>query len=99
MNYRSITTSEVQIHFPGRGQRQWIKRRRELVTKYAPLVKNIVKGIASKVPYIADKEDLINVGIIGLISALGKFDNKRNVRSKRMRDTASGVRLDELGQD
>lgn len=74
------------------------KERDELVIKYAPLVKNIVERVASKVPaYIADKEDLINVGIIGLISALGKFDNKRNVQFETYaRYRIRGAVLDEL---
>jgi RNA polymerase sigma factor for flagellar operon FliA len=74
------------------------KERDELIIKYAPLVKNIVERIASKVPaYVADKEDLLNVGIIGLISALGKFDEKRNVQFETYaRYRIRGAVLDEL---
>jgi RNA polymerase sigma factor for flagellar operon FliA len=74
------------------------KERDELIIKYAPLVKNIVERIASKVPaYVADKEDLLNVGIIGLISALGKFDEKRNVQFETYaRCRIRGAVLDEL---
>ncbi len=74
------------------------KKRDELIMKYAPLVKNIVERIASRLPsHLQVKEDLINVGIIGLISALEKFDKKRNVKfetyaSIRIR----GAILDEL---
>ena len=51
------------------------KERDELIMKYAPLVKNIAGRFAIKVPqHIADRDDLINVGIIGLISAIEKFD-------------------------
>ena len=55
------------------------KRRDELIIKYAPLVKNIVERIALKLPNYVNKDDLIDVGIIGLISALKKFDETRNV--------------------
>ncbi len=74
------------------------KTRDELVISYAPLVKNIVERIASRVPsYIADKEDLMNVGIIGLISAIGKFDEKRNVQFETYaRYRIRGAVLDEL---
>jgi len=74
------------------------KEREELIMKYAPLVKNIVGRLASKLPIDqADKEDLINVGIMGLMSALEKFDKTRNVQfetyaSFRIR----GAVLDEL---
>jgi len=57
------------------------KKRDALIMQYAPLVKNIVERIAVRVPpYIAGKEDLMNVGVIGLISAIEKFDKERNVQ-------------------
>ncbi len=74
------------------------KKRDELIMKYAPLVKNIVERIASRLPsHLNVKEDLTNVGVIGLISAIEKFDKKRNVKfetyaSFRIR----GAVLDEL---
>lgn len=74
------------------------KKREELIMRYAPLVKNIVGRLAAKLPIdLADKEDLINVGIMGLMSALEKFDKNRNVQfetyaSFRIR----GAVLDEL---
>ncbi len=66
--------------------------------QYAPLVKNIVGRLAAKLPIdSADKEDLVNVGIMGLMSALEKYDKNRNVQfetyaSFRIR----GAVLDEL---
>lgn len=74
------------------------KKREELIMKYAPLVKNIVGRLAAKLPIdAADKEDLINVGVMGLMGALEKFDKTRNVQfetyaSFRIR----GAVLDEL---
>ncbi len=74
------------------------QNRDELIMKYAPLVKNIVGRLAAKLPIdAADKEDLINVGIMGLMSALDKYDKSRNVQfetyaSFRIR----GAVLDEL---
>ena len=73
-------------------------KRDEMIMKYAPLVKNIVGRLAAKLPIdIADKEDLVNVGIMGLMTALDKFDKTRNVQfetyaSFRIR----GAVLDEL---
>ena len=74
------------------------KRRDELVLKYAPLVKNVVSRVTVKLPLNAmDKEEMTSVGIIGLMSAIEKFDKKRNVKfetyaSFRIR----GAVLDEL---
>lgn len=74
------------------------KKREKLIMQYAPLVKNIVGRLAAKLPIdSADKEDLVNVGIMGLMSALEKYDKARNVQfetyaSFRIR----GAVLDEL---
>ena len=57
------------------------KTRDELIMQYAPLVKNIVGRLAAKLPIdAADKEDLVNVGVMGLMSALEKYDEPRNVQ-------------------
>jgi RNA polymerase sigma factor FliA len=74
------------------------QQRDELIMQYAPLVKNIVGRLAAKLPIdAADKEDLVNVGVMGLMSALDKYDKTRNVQfetyaSFRIR----GAVLDEL---
>jgi len=65
--------------------------------QYAPLVKNIVERIAMKLPRDVSSADLINVGIIGLIDALEKFDEKRNVRFEiYAKFRIRGAILDEL---
>ena len=66
--------------------------------KYAPLVKNIVGRMTYKLPIdAADREDLINVGIIGLMEALEKFDRNRNVQFETFaRFRIRGAILDEL---
>lgn len=73
-------------------------KRNELIMKYAPLVKNIVWRLAARLPIdIADKEDLINVGIIGLMSALEKYDKTRNVQFETYASfRIKGAVLDEL---
>jgi len=74
------------------------KDRDKLILKYAPLVKSIVDRIACKVPgHVAERDDLINVGVIGLISALEKFDKGRNVQFETYaRFRIRGAVLDEL---
>lgn len=66
--------------------------------EYAPLVKNIVGRMAFKLPIdVADREDLINVGIMGLMEALDKFDQNRNVQFETYaRFRIRGAILDEL---
>jgi RNA polymerase sigma factor FliA len=72
--------------------------RDELIMKYLPLVKNVVLRMAAKLPIDhADKEDLINVGIIGLMSAIEKYDATRNVQfDTYARFRIKGAVLDEL---
>jgi RNA polymerase sigma factor for flagellar operon FliA len=66
------------------------KKHDESIMKYAPLVKNIVERISARLPsHLNVKEDLINVGIIGLIAAVDKFDDKRNVKF----ETYAGFRI------
>ena len=65
------------------------KEREERILKYVPLVKNIVGRIAMRLPDYMSKDDLINVGVMGLMSALEKFDEKRNVRF----ETYAGFRI------
>ncbi len=74
------------------------KRRDELVLQYAPLVKNVVSRVMVKLPLNAmDKEEMTSVGIIGLMSAIEKFDKKRNVKFETYaRFRIRGAVLDEL---
>ena len=73
------------------------KKRDELIIKYAPFVKNIVERIALRLPNHVNKDDLISVGIIGLISALKRFDETKNVAfATYARLRIQGAILDEL---
>jgi RNA polymerase sigma factor for flagellar operon FliA len=74
------------------------KRRDELVLQYAPLVKNVVSRVTVKLPLNSmDKEEMMSVGIIGLMSAIEKFDKRRNVKFETYaRFRIRGAVLDEL---
>jgi RNA polymerase sigma factor for flagellar operon FliA len=65
------------------------KEREKLIIKYVPLVKNIVGRIAMRLPSHVGKDDLVNAGIIGLMSAIEKFDETRNV----LFETYAGFRI------
>ena len=65
--------------------------------QYAPLVKNIVERIVMRLPRDVSSDDLIHVGIIGVIDALEKFNEKRNVRFETYaKFRIRGAILDEL---
>ena len=63
--------------------------REQLIIQYIPLVKNIVGRIAMRLPSHVGKDDLVNAGIIGLMSALEKYDETRNV----LFETYAGFRI------
>lgn len=50
----------------------------ELIIKYLPLVKKVVGKIESS-DNIHDMDDLISIGVIGLMDAINKFDPKKKV--------------------
>jgi RNA polymerase sigma factor for flagellar operon FliA len=52
--------------------------REQLVSEYLPYVKRIVQRIATHLPASVDVEDLMNVGVIGLIQAVDRYDPKRD---------------------
>jgi RNA polymerase sigma factor for flagellar operon FliA len=52
--------------------------REQLVNEYLPYVKRIVQRIATHLPASVDVEDLKNVGVIGLIQAVDRYDPRRD---------------------
>jgi len=52
--------------------------RDQLITEYLPYVKRIVHRIAVHLPSTIDIDDLMNVGVIGLIQAVDRYDPKRD---------------------
>ena len=52
--------------------------RDQLIAEYLPYVKRIVHRIAVHLPSTIDIEDLMNVGVIGLIQAVDRYDPKRD---------------------
>ena len=69
----------------------------EQVTKYAPLVKRIAYHMMARLPASVEVDDLIQVGLIGLMDAVGRFDGTQGAQfesyaTQRIR----GSMLDEL---
>ncbi|MCP4579120.1 MAG: sigma-70 family RNA polymerase sigma factor, partial [Deltaproteobacteria bacterium] len=52
----------------------------QLVLQYLPYVKNIVQRIHSQLPIGVEEDDLTNVGVIGLIDAIDRYDPTRGVK-------------------
>lgn len=52
--------------------------RNQIINEYLPYVKRIVNRIAVHLPAMIDTDDLINVGVIGLIQAIERYDPSRD---------------------
>lgn len=71
--------------------------RDEIILKHAPMVKYIASRIASKLPQSVELDDLMQVGILGLIDAVSKFDPQRGIKFQTYADfRVRGAILDEL---
>jgi len=73
------------------------QHRNDLAVAYVPLVRMVAEEIASRVPKSIDAEDLVSVGVFGLLQAIEGFDPARNVKFEtfcRMR--IRGAMIDEL---
>ncbi|MBF0309690.1 MAG: FliA/WhiG family RNA polymerase sigma factor [Magnetococcales bacterium] len=71
--------------------------RDEIILKYAPLVKFVANRIAMRLPPGVDQDDLIQVGILGLIDAVAKFEPERGIKFQTYAEfRIRGAILDEL---
>jgi RNA polymerase sigma factor for flagellar operon FliA len=67
----------AEMRTPVSSDRQ-VPSREQLILKYLPYVKRIVNRIAIHLPPNVDTEDLMNVGVIGLIQAIDRYDETRD---------------------
>lgn len=91
---RSSPRDELWRKFLRTRRRQ---HRNDLAVAYVPLVRMVAEEIASRVPKSVDAEDLVSVGVFGLLQAIEGFDPARNVKFEtfcRMR--IRGAMIDEL---
>ncbi len=51
----------------------------EAIARHAPMVYRMVKRLAERVPASVDRQDLFNAGILGLLTAIERFDASRGV--------------------
>jgi RNA polymerase sigma factor for flagellar operon FliA len=56
------------------------RARERLVVAYSPLVKYVAGRMSSGLPAHVEEADLISYGLIGLISAIGRFDLTREIK-------------------
>jgi RNA polymerase sigma factor FliA len=73
------------------------RARERLVLAYAPLVKYVAGRMSSGLPSHVEEADLISYGLIGLISAIERFEPEREIRFETFAITRiKGSIIDEL---
>ncbi len=71
--------------------------RNQLVLHYSPLVKYVAGRMASGLPAHVEEADLISYGLVGLISAIERFDLEREIKFETYAITRiKGAIIDEL---
>lgn len=54
--------------------------RERLILQYTPLVKFVINGMSMTLPTIADSDDIVGYGTIGLVNAVDRYDPTRSVK-------------------
>ncbi|MFO0730048.1 MAG: sigma-70 family RNA polymerase sigma factor [Nitrospiraceae bacterium] len=71
--------------------------RERVIQEFAHVVKAMAHRLAFRLPAYLDAEDLVSVGIIGLMDAMDKYDPKREAKFKTYAEfRIRGAMLDEI---
>ena len=74
-----------------------VDNREAVIKEYAPMVKYVANRIAMRLPPHIEVDDLISVGVLGLIDAIDKYDSSRGAKFKTYAEfRVRGAILDEL---
>jgi len=73
------------------------ENREEVIKQYSPMIKYVANRIAMRLPPHIEVDDLISVGVLGLIDAITKYDPTRGAKFKTYAEfRVRGAILDEL---
>ena len=73
------------------------ENREEIIIKYSPMIKYVANRIAMRLPPHVEVDDLISVGVLGLMDAISKYDPTRGAKFKTYAEfRVRGAILDEL---
>lgn len=74
-----------------------VENREAVIEEYAPMIKYVANRIAMRLPPHIEVDDLISVGVLGLIDAIDKYDSSRGAKFKTYAEfRVRGAILDEL---
>ena len=71
---------ELAELYQGKEWQRDVSSKDQLVLQYLPYVKNIVQRIYAQLPSGVEEDDLTNVGVIGLIDAIDRYDPTRGTK-------------------
>jgi RNA polymerase sigma factor for flagellar operon FliA len=93
-NVKAIELKDLWRRYKSAGDRA---ARERLVVAYAPLVKYVAGRMASGLPAHVDEADLVSYGLVGLISAIERFELEREIKFETYAITRiKGAIIDEL---
>ncbi len=93
-NVKAIELRELWRRYKATGDE---KARERLVVAYSPLVKYVGGRMASGLPAHVEESDLISYGLVGLISAIQRFEPERDIKFETYAITRiKGSIIDEL---
>jgi RNA polymerase sigma factor FliA len=93
-NLKAIELKDLWRRFKEEGDQQ---ARERLVLAYSPLVKYVAGRMSSGLPAHVEEADLISYGLLGLISAIERFEPEREIRFETFAVTRiKGSIIDEL---
>ncbi len=71
--------------------------RAELITRYVPLIRKVANQLAMRLPPSVEYDDLVSSGVLGLISAIDRYDPTKGTNFKSYAEIRiRGAILDEL---
>jgi RNA polymerase sigma factor for flagellar operon FliA len=93
-NVKAIELRDLWRRYKASGD---VQARERLVVAYSPLVKYVSGRMASGLPAHVEESDLISYGLVGLISAIERFDVTREIKFETYAITRiKGAIIDEL---
>lgn len=95
--WKSATHTLIPTHIES-GEPSWEELTPEqAVLRYAPLVKYVANRLSLRLPASVDLDDLFQVGVLGLIDAVSKFEPERGFKFQTYAEfRIRGAMLDEL---
>jgi len=93
-NVKAIELRDLWRRYKSTGD---VQARERLVVAYSPLVKYVAGRMASGLPAHVEEADLISYGLVGLISAIQRFEPEREIKFETYAITRiKGAIIDEL---